>query len=292
MIHAWDSEVSLEKLTIEAIGALKSQGKMIKAPGLEGWDVIIPWAVLESVAEEDGDAGADLNKHVITEDGAQHDPKEIRNPDGTAPRLCIARWIGNLWLEICPERTITPDGMISMFLFVIQSYPNNSPGQNARRPMLMLAGGSEMATLEDLQRDLTTVAETGDYDLMDRRGIYEVSMRPGDTFEKLARRLDEQREHLKQQGPSEGFDFWGFRRDADGKFSNRQDPFYDEGREVPGHEDTQDPDHEDMQDKDLGDGAVQGDSSDGGDDPQGDLMDTDVSGEGPDDGPNEGLDGE
>lgn len=106
----------------------------------------------------------------------------IRNADGSAPRICLARWVKNYWIEITPKQVITPDGIIAMFLFIVMTYPNESPNQNAPRPVVMIAGGTEAVGLEELQEDLVHSVMIGNYDRITSNHLYDVSMTEGETF--------------------------------------------------------------------------------------------------------------
>lgn len=193
-IHAWDPEVSMDNLINNTVTAINN-GEHPEAPGVPGWTVIIPWAPVEQTAQN-------LNTSDVTEsedDKANTDSKMIRNADGSAPRICLARWVKNYWIEITPRQVITPDGMISMFLFIVMSYPNNSPNQNAPRPDIMIAGGTEAVGLEELQEDLVHSVMIGNYDRITSNHLYDVSMTEGETFQDLVRKLQEEIRKLQEE---------------------------------------------------------------------------------------------
>lgn len=188
-IYAWDSEVSTDNLINNALTAINNE-EHPEAPGNPGWTVILPWAPVEQTVQN-------LNTSDVTEsedDKANTDSKMIRNADGSAPRICLARWVKNYWIEITPKQVITPDGIIAMFLFIVMAYPNESPNQNAPRPVVMIAGGTEAVGLEELQEDLVHSVMIGNYDRITSNHLYAVSMTEDNTFQDLARKLQEERD--------------------------------------------------------------------------------------------------
>lgn len=211
-IYAWDPEVSIDNLINNALTTINN-GEHPEAPGNPGWTVILPWAPVEQTAQN-------LNTSDVTEsedDKANTDSKMIRNADGSAPRICLARWVKNYWIEITPRQVITPDGMISMFLFIVMSYPNNSPNQNAPRPDIMIAGGTEAVGLEELQEDLVHSVMIGNYDRITSNHLYAVSMTEDNTFQDPAARLQQEREDFNARraaGDPSADDPWGFRASA------------------------------------------------------------------------------
>lgn len=111
-----------------------------------------------------------------------------------------------------------------MFLFIVMSYPNNSPNQNAPHPNIMIAGGTEAVGLEELQEDLVHSVRIGNYDRITSNHLYDVSIKEGDTFQNLAVRLQEGREDFnahRDAGDPSADDPWGF-----GAFTN-DSPFDD-----------------------------------------------------------------
>lgn len=188
-IHAWDPEVSMDNLINNTVTAINN-GEHPEAPGVPGWTVIIPWVTVDSIAQNH--SAMDEDKFGKSE--AEPDPTMIRNADGSAPRICLARWVKNYWIEITPKQVITPDGIIAMFLFIVMAYPNESPNQNAPRPVVMIAGGTEAVGLEELQEDLVHSVMIGNYYRITSNHLYDVSMTEGETFQDLARKLQEERD--------------------------------------------------------------------------------------------------
>lgn len=81
-----------------------NNGEHPEAPGVPGWTVIIPWVTVDSIAQNHSTSDVTESE----DDKANTDSKMIRNADGSVPRICLARWVKNYWIEITPRQVITP----------------------------------------------------------------------------------------------------------------------------------------------------------------------------------------
>lgn len=77
----------------------------------------------------------------------------------------------------------------------------------------MIAGGTEAVGLEELQEDLVHSVMIGNYDRITSNHLYDVSMTEGETFQDLARKLQEERDDFNARratGDPSADGPWGF----------------------------------------------------------------------------------